>query len=383
MLERGAKDRWPIVAFGDVARQVKDKVSPADSGLDRYIAGEHMDADDLRIRRWGIVGNDYLGPAFHMRFKPGQVLYGSRRTYLRKVAVADFEGITANTTYVIESKDSTVLLPELLPFIMQTEDFHAFSIKHSKGSTNPFINFSDLVEYEFVLPPMNEQRRISEILTALEQTIESLTYLRNVASSAWRSISYVEFSKKGSGQIKELGEFYKREKKQITPNEASTLNLPLVGPEHIEKATGDIKNKPFGKACDIESNKFYFYPGSVLYSRIRPNFKKATLVNFPGICSTEIYPMYPTENIEGEYLLELLLSPQFTRFAISGTKGTGFPRVSHNHINKFPVSIPSLPTQISYLSVSIPLRKTGATTSGRISHLGAIKAIILEKFVKP
>ncbi len=103
-----------------------------------------MDTDDLRIRRWGDIGGDYLGPAFHMRFKPGQVLYGSRRTYLRKVAVADFEGICANTTFVFESKDPTVLLPELLPFIMQTEAFHDHSIKQSKGSVNPYVNFSDL-----------------------------------------------------------------------------------------------------------------------------------------------------------------------------------------------------------------------------------------------
>ncbi|MCP4002899.1 MAG: restriction endonuclease subunit S, partial [bacterium] len=82
-------------AFGDVVRHVKDKVDPEESGLERYIAGEHMNSDDLIIRRWGEIGDGYLGPAFHMRFKPGHVLYGSRRTYLRKVAVADFEGITA------------------------------------------------------------------------------------------------------------------------------------------------------------------------------------------------------------------------------------------------------------------------------------------------
>jgi type I restriction enzyme S subunit len=64
-----------------------------------------------------------------MRFRPGHVLYGSRRTYLRKVAVADFEGITANTTFVIEPKDTKVLMPELLPFLMQTESFHEHSVR--------------------------------------------------------------------------------------------------------------------------------------------------------------------------------------------------------------------------------------------------------------
>lgn len=165
---------WTKVAFGDVVRQVKDRVDPEQSELERYVAGEHMETDDLRLRRWGDIGDGYLGPAFHMRFKPGHVLYGSRRTYLRKVAVADFEGITANTTYVLEPKDPNVLLPELLPFIMQTEAFNQHSVRESKGSVNPYVNFSDLAWYEFVLPPIDEQRRMVAVLAASEASMSAL-----------------------------------------------------------------------------------------------------------------------------------------------------------------------------------------------------------------
>ena len=171
------KPRWTRVAFGDVVRQVKDHVDPSTAGLERYVAGEHMDTDNLRIRRWGTVGDGYLGPAFHMRFLPGHVLYGSRRTYLRKVAVADFEGVTANTTFVIESSDPDVLLPEFLPFIMQTETFHTHSIKKSKGSVNPYVNFSDIAAYEFALPSPNEQRRIVAALQETGRTTEALLAL--------------------------------------------------------------------------------------------------------------------------------------------------------------------------------------------------------------
>lgn len=175
------KAGWTTVAFGDVVRQVKDQVDPEESGLERYVAGEHMDTDDLRIRRWGEIGDGYLGPAFHMRFKPGHVLYGSRRTYLRKIAVADFEGITANTTYVLESADPKVLLPELLPFIMQTEAFTQHSVRESKGSVNPYVNFSDLARFEFALPPIEEQRRLLAGLKAAQTAVVGLTYLRDQA----------------------------------------------------------------------------------------------------------------------------------------------------------------------------------------------------------
>ena len=160
----GLKPGWTRATFGEVARQVKDHVDPATADLRRYVAGEHMDTDDLRIRRWGTVGDGYLGPAFHMRFRRGHVLYGSRRTYLRKVALADFDGVTANTTFVIATRDPTVLLPELLPFIMQTESFHEHSIEKSKGSVNPYVNFSDIAAYEFALPPLDEQCRIASAL---------------------------------------------------------------------------------------------------------------------------------------------------------------------------------------------------------------------------
>ncbi len=172
------KREWTQVKFGDVVRKVANRVEPEESELERYVAGEHMETDDLRVRRWGTIGADYLGPAFHMRFKPGQVLYGSRRTYLRKVSVPHFEGVTANTTFVLEPKDPNVLQSELLPFIMQTPSFHAHSIGQSKGSVNPYINFSDIAWYEFRLPPQKEQRRIAEVFRALLEEREALRQLR-------------------------------------------------------------------------------------------------------------------------------------------------------------------------------------------------------------
>lgn len=197
MLERPiSKAAWTRVAFGDVVRKVNDKVDPWDSGLERYVAGEHMDTDDLRIRRWGLIGDDYLGPAFHMRFKPGHVLYGSRRTYLRKVALADFEGITANTTFVLETKDPTRLMPELLPFLMQTEAFHSYSIKHSKGSVNPYINFSDLEAFEFLLPPIQEQARLLEALVAANEVRDGLGTVADSAAMAMRSLCKTLFIEK-------------------------------------------------------------------------------------------------------------------------------------------------------------------------------------------
>ena len=162
------KSTWKRVTLGHVTAASREKVDPTDGSVERYVAGEHMDTDDLRIHRWGYVGETDLGPAFHRRFRSGQVLYGSRRTYLRKVAVADFDGVCANTTFVVETKDDGVLLQQFLPFVMTSEPFHAFAIAESKGSVNPYVNWSDIEHYEFDLPPIEEQNRIADLLWALE-----------------------------------------------------------------------------------------------------------------------------------------------------------------------------------------------------------------------
>ncbi len=165
------------VKFGDVIREVKVNVDRTNNPYEFFVAGDHMDTDSLEIRRRGRFEGSVVGPAFTRLFRPGQVLYGSRRTYLRKVAVADFEGVTANTTFVLETKDESVFMQQLLPFLMLTEDFTSFSVKNSKGSTNPYILFSDIAKYEFDLPTIERQRELSAILWAFNETRNAYKHL--------------------------------------------------------------------------------------------------------------------------------------------------------------------------------------------------------------
>ena len=165
---------WRRVRFGDVVRQLKEVVDPVAEGVERYVAGEHMETENVHIRKWGQVGDGYLGPAFIRRFRRGQVLYGSRRTYLKKVAVAEWDGVTANTTFVLEAVEGR-LLPELLPWLMLSERFTKHSIQASKGSTNPYINFPDIAKFEFALPPLDQQRGLAEILWAVDDLVGRYT----------------------------------------------------------------------------------------------------------------------------------------------------------------------------------------------------------------
>jgi type I restriction enzyme S subunit len=158
------KRRWKIVKFGDVARLSKTRsADPLAQGIERYVGLEHIEPGDLRIRSWGNVTD---GTTFTSRFRPGQVLFGKRRAYQRKVAVADFDGVCSGDIYVLESADPSRLLPELLPFICQTDGFFEHAVGTSAGSLSPRTNWTNLAIYEFALPPLEEQQRLVSALTA-------------------------------------------------------------------------------------------------------------------------------------------------------------------------------------------------------------------------
>jgi type I restriction enzyme S subunit len=204
------KSTWKRVTLGEVAAASKEKIDPTDGSVERYVAGEHMDTDDLAIHRWGNVGETDLGPAFHRMFRAGQVLYGSRRTYLRKVAVAEFDGVCANTTYVVETKNDGVLLQQFLPFVMTSEAFHAFAIAESKGSVNPYVNWSDIERYEFDLPPLDEQKRITGLLWAVERHRRNVTAVLHHLKTARERLNEVTFQRwmaSGTTDLENLYDF--------------------------------------------------------------------------------------------------------------------------------------------------------------------------------
>ena len=160
------KPGWRMVKFGEVVRLGKERCDPAADGIERYIGLEHIEPGNLRVRSWGDVSD---GTTFTTRVRPGHVLFGKRRAYQRKVAVADFDAVCSGDIYVFESANPAKLLPELLPFLCQTDAFFDYAVGTSAGSLSPRTNWTSLAEYQFALPPLEEQRRIAALLGAASQ----------------------------------------------------------------------------------------------------------------------------------------------------------------------------------------------------------------------
>jgi type I restriction enzyme S subunit len=162
---------WKTVKFGDVVRNANlTERDPLGAGVERIVGLDHLDPENLHIRRWNPLDD---GTSFTRKFVSGQTLFGKRRAYQRKVAFAEFEGICSGDILTFEPKDPEKLLPELLPFICQTDAFFDHALGTSAGSLSPRTSWKALQDFEFPLPPIEEQKRIAEVLWAADEAVET------------------------------------------------------------------------------------------------------------------------------------------------------------------------------------------------------------------
>lgn len=165
------KSTWKIHTFDQIAVNVNDRIDvPAESGLERYVGLEHLTPGELRISRWA---DPTEAKAQKLHFLPGDVIFGRRRAYQRKVAQADFEGLCSAHALVLRAKPD-VCIEEFLPHFIASDSFMKRAIGISVGSTSPTVNWKDLRHQEFLLPPIEEQHRIADLLWAVNNHLATL-----------------------------------------------------------------------------------------------------------------------------------------------------------------------------------------------------------------
>lgn len=150
------------VCLGDVAREIKQKV-PAGQELPT-VGLEHLDPGEVELAHW----DEGAETTFTKAFSKGQVLFGRRRAYLRKAAVAPFDGICSGDITVIAPKDN--LSPRLLPFIIQNDALFEHAVTNSAGSLSPRVKWQSLSQFEFELPSIAKQEDLADILWTAQET---------------------------------------------------------------------------------------------------------------------------------------------------------------------------------------------------------------------
>ncbi|MBR2823246.1 MAG: restriction endonuclease subunit S [Clostridia bacterium] len=173
----------PKYRFEEIAINSTEKKKPAETDKDTYIGLEHLDSGSLEVTRWGAEVAP-IGDKLVMH--KGDVLFGRRRAYQKKVAIAPFDGIFSAHGMVLRPIES-VITKYFFPFFISSDYFLDAAIKISVGSLSPTINWRDLAKLEFQIPSLDEQIALSSVLWAMNRLKMAYTALLKQADALVQS----------------------------------------------------------------------------------------------------------------------------------------------------------------------------------------------------
>ena len=169
------------VKLGEVASEYKEVCKGSKAGLP-VVGLEHLIPQEMTLSEW----DDDKDNTFTKVFRKGQMLFGRRRAYLKKAAVAPFDGICSGDITVIEAKPDRIL-PELLPFIIQNDSLFDYAVGKSAGSLSPRVKWEHLSDYEFELPELTQQKELAELLWAANKAKDAYKRLMTATDELVKS----------------------------------------------------------------------------------------------------------------------------------------------------------------------------------------------------
>ena len=339
------RKHWSRVRFGDLVENLNEtENNPAKAGLARFIGLEHLEPGSLHIRSWGNVGD---GTTFTRRCRTGQVLFGKRRAYQRKVAIAEFDAVVSGDIYVLAPKNDRLVFG-LLPFLCLSERFFQHAVGTSAGSLSPRTNWSSLASFEFDLPPLDQQRRIAEIFWAVDEVAlyweASMQSIRTLHQARLREAFE---NSNGRWPTKALGDVARVERGMFSHR---PRNLPVFyGGEFPFVQTGDVQR------ADRLLSRFEYHLTKLgtTYSKSFPPgtifVTIAAVIGATAISDREVFVtdsvvgVVPSENMNVDYL-ELFL--RFKRHFLENQAATQTAQKNINLQVLRPLLVPCPPRAV-------------------------------------
>lgn len=332
---------WQRVRFGDVVENLNEtERDPEDAGIERFIGLEHLEPGSLHIRRWGNIAD---GTTFTRRCRPGQVLFGKRRAYQHKVAVAEFDAVVSGDIYLFAPKNDS-LLPELLPFLCMSERFYQFAVETSAGSLSPRTNWSHLAQFEFILPPLEQQRRIAEILVAVDEVIQNNIKEREstdaLYSTATQSLLF-DLSNPAS-RVADLCDINTASLDKTRTGNSYQFSYIDIGSIIAPKKIGILQTHNFETAPSRAQRRVK--EGDILISTVRPNLQAFARVRHTDgnlVASTGFAVLTPRTEVTGSLLFHSFFSPQYTAHCNARITGTAYPAMNAKDVGDFIIHLPT------------------------------------------
>ena len=180
--------------FEQIAINSTEKKKPVEEDRFTYLGLEHLDSGSLKVTRFG---SDVAPIGEKLVMRKGDVLFGKRRAYQKKVAIAPFDGIFSAHGMVLRP-NVEVIDPDFFPLFISSDYFLDAAIKISVGSLSPTINWRDLKILEFDLPDLETQRKLAAVLWSINDTMESYKKLISATDELVKSQFIERFGMPGS-----------------------------------------------------------------------------------------------------------------------------------------------------------------------------------------
>lgn len=344
-LDRSA---WKRVALGDVVRNVNNTVRDAASaGIDRIIAMEHMEPGELKIARWGPLTD---GSTFTRRVLPGQTLFGKRRAYQRKVAYAEFDAICSGDILTFEP-DEFRMLPEFLPFLVQSNAFFEHALETSAGSLSPRTNWRDLSNFKFDLPPLDEQKRIADLMWAIESHRAALSDAPTMLGNAYDS--WITERIRSYPAIR-LEEVVKLQHGRAVPSDLYGKGIfPLLRPGDM-KSDGSVSWSNTSVCIPEDfANQYEIWilePGDLVINMTAQTLEDRFLgricrISERALLNQRIGRLVANDGVCRDFLFVALRSADFSDWVARKCEGSKVKHIHWRHIADYPIPIPPLSVQ--------------------------------------
>jgi len=326
--------KWDKIFLGEIADEITERVDkPSQSGFEMFVGLEHFVSGDLKIKEWGSTKN--LVSAMK-KFQKGDILFARRNAYLKRASIVEFDGVCSGDAFVIREKKDR-LVPGFLAFIFNSESLWHYANSYAAGTMSKRVKWRDLAKYSFKLPPLDEQKRLADLLWSVDEVEEKYLNLKNnLLKTFWAFFykSILDYKK-----IK-LGDVLIPKKRQ---SKYPHYYQKYLGLEHI--CSGSFIATSFGSSENAKANTFIFEKGDLLYGKLRPYLDKCIIADFNGVCSTEILVYGIKDGFLKELIFFYMHSPSFINYVSNQGYGTKMPRVSHDIISEYIISIPPIKEQ--------------------------------------
>jgi len=337
------KSDWKLVSFGDVVAEPRATVkNAAAEGIEHVVGLEHIDTENIHLRRSAGIEES---TTFTKKFEKEDVLFGRRRAYLKKAAQAAFGGICSGDITVLRAKKD--LLPELLPFVVNNDKFFDYAVKHSAGGLSPRVKFKDLANYQFLLPPKDQQARLAELLWAMDEMME---WEREVMEGLENLLVSLEFDVFSHTLNCRLGQVVKKCLSGGTPDTSKEsfydngninwITTKTLNTEYIDKGEKLITEDA------IQNSAAKVLPEDNILAGTRVGVGKFAINNICMSFSQDITGLIINKEIvDLEFLVYQLNSIVIQRMIGPLMRGTTIKGILKDDLLNLKISLPSIQTQ--------------------------------------